>query len=224
MPDTPGLALVTLNDDRLNQAFRSWVLGQAGFLDQDLIPNYEAMHQRSLSLLQVKQRFLHAPPDVETIFLLAYTLARLMWIEGRPSHTTKNRFAGQLLLSILFDTTLVIDAAISAKNPSTWRFSQHVERLLTVAGHRLTQVQLGRIKSQFDGDFEATVQSALDGTLTPEPPTVLTRLQCDAALTYCLRNWRAHNVGSASVIWMRSSEIYRAVFRTLLATIGHLYP
>jgi hypothetical protein len=224
LPNTPGLALLTLNDDQMNQAFRSWVLGQARLLDQDLISNYATMHQRSLSLAQVKQRFLQAPPDIETIFLLAYTLARLMWLEGRPSHTTKNRFAGQLQLSILFDTTLVIDAAIYAKNPATWRFAHHVERLLTVAGHRLTQKQLGRINRQFDNDFDMTVQAALNGALTPEPHTVLTRLQCDVALTYGLRNWRAHNVGSASIIWMRFPEVYRAVFRTLLATIDYLYP
>lgn len=222
-PDTPGLALVTLNYERLEQAFRGWVLGQAQFLEHTLLADYTATHQRALTLAEVKTRFFQNPPDIETVFLLAYSLARLMRLSSLPVYTTANPFAGQLQLNLLFDIALVIDAAIHSKNPSRWKFSQHAEHLLKVAGHRLSQSQLGRINAQFTNDFDATMEAALDGTLTFPTGSALTRFQCDVALAYGIRNYGAHNTGTARTIWMRFPEVHRGLFRTFFAAVDYLY-
>ena len=115
-PDTPGFALVSLNHEKPDQAFRQWVVHQAQHVEQRL-HNYNAAHQRSLTMDQVKQRFLINPPTTEVLFLFTYTLARLINISDEPIHVRANPFAGQLELNLFFDITLVIDAVIKARTP-----------------------------------------------------------------------------------------------------------
>ena len=222
-PDTPGLALVNLNYARVAQLFHKWVMDQAVFLGR-LITDYNTTHIRALTLEQVKQRFFGHPPTPETIFILTYTLARLMKLAALPNHTTRNPFAGQLELNLLFDITLVIDAAIHNKNQADWRFIRHAEYLSDAAGQPLTNPQLRDINNQFENDFDATLRAGLDGTLTVQPNARLTRLQCDIAIAYGLRNQGAHNTGSATTIWVRFADVQHALFRVLFATIEHLHP
>jgi hypothetical protein len=222
-PNTPGYALVSLNYNRVDQAFRQWVLLQAEFLNK-LLDNYNTTYTRSISLEDVKHRFLDAAPSIETLFLLTYTIARLMGLSNVPGYATLNPFAGQLELNILFDVALVIDSAIKAKNPTQWRFIHHAEHLLRAVGHALTHEQLGEVNGQFENAFDATVQSALEGNLMLPGGTILDRVQSDIAICYGLRNNGAHNIGTASIIWNRYPEVQQAVFRTLFAVVDYIYP
>jgi hypothetical protein len=106
--------------------------------------------------------------------------------------------------------TLVIDAVIKAKNTATWQFIDHAEYLLTTAGHALNNQELGDINGLFQNNFDNTVRAALDGTLTL-PAKNLDRLQCDIALAYGLRNYGAHNTGTASTVYSRFSEVEHPV-------------
>jgi hypothetical protein len=220
-PDTPGYALVSLNYEKLDQAFRPWVVEQAAFVN-DLITNYSVTHTRALRIEDVRQRFFEAPPDIETVFLLTYTIARLRRIAHLPRHVTRNTFAGQLEINLLFDVALVIDAAIKAKNQAHWQFIQHAGCLLKVAGHALTHQQLGELSGQFERDFDATLRAALEGTMTIQL-LPLDRLQCDVALAYGLRNRGAHNVASVPTIWKEFPSVQHALFRVFFATIDYLY-
>ena len=156
--------------------------------------------------------------------MLTYTVARLRNIAGLPSHAITNQFAGQLQLNLLFDIALVIDSAVATKNPNQWKFSQHAARLLTAAGQPLSIQQLGTINGQFENNFDQTLAQALDGILTIQPGAPLTRLQCDIALAYGVRNYGAHNTGAAPTVWNRFADLQRALFRTFCATIDYLYP
>src|SRR5437016_3847121 len=140
----PGYALVSLNYDKPDQAFREWVIKQARFLGSQ-IAAYNATHARALTIDDVKRRFFQAPPSTETVFLLTHTLARLMRLNELPAYTIQNPFAGQLELNLLFDITLVIDAAIKAKNVTKWMFIHHAEHLLSAAGSPMTNAQLGEV-------------------------------------------------------------------------------
>jgi hypothetical protein len=221
-PNTPGYALVSLDDQRLEQAFRPWVVHQAQYVE-DRINAYNAIHHRHLTLANIRQRFLTQPPSVDTLFLFTYTLARLMNVTDAPTHTRNNAFAGQMEINILFDLTLVIDASIKMKNPGEWMFSRHVEHLLAAAGAPLTQHQLqNEINGAFKLRFDLTIQAALDGALTI-PSTALSWLQCDIALAYGIRNFGAHNTGAAPSIYERFEEVQQALFNVLFATIEHLY-
>ena len=221
-PDTPGYAFVSLNDKKVEQAFRQWVVEQVAFFS-DLITNYAATYQRAFTFEDAKRRFIDTPPSVDTVFLLTYTIARLRKIAELPGHITSNAFAGQLQLNLLFDVTLVIDTAIKNKNQAQWQFIDHAERLLVAAGHQLTNQHLRDISAQFKSNFDAALQSALDGTLTVQPSATLDRLQCDVALAYGLRNRGAHNLTTAVTVRNRFHAVQGALFRVLCATIDYLY-
>lgn len=222
MPKTPGFALVSLNFEEVNQAFRQWVLQQAEFLN-DLIANYSNTYQRVLTIKDVRRRFFEAPPTLDAIFLLTYTIARLRKITILPDYAVNNAFAGQLQINLLFDVTLVIDAAIRAKNPKQWKFIHHAEELLKAAGHPLTYQQLTEINGQFESSFDAALRGALTGTLIVQQNIALDRLQCDVALAYGLRNYGAHRVSSTPTMWQDFSSVQQALFRVLWATIDYLY-
>lgn len=217
-PDAPAYGLVSLNYTKGEQAFRQWVLAQAHFLDT-LLTNYNATHGRALTLDEVKRRFFDAPPDTDTIFLLTYTIARLMRLRAVPEQTTKNSFAGQLQLNLLFDIALVIDASIKKKS-NDQHFREQAAHLLNAAGHPLNIQQLGDINGLFKANFDATLLAALDATL---PSATLDRLQCDVALAYGLRNNGAHNTSSVTTIWQHFTDVQQALFRVLFASIDHLY-
>ena len=156
---------------------------------------------------QVKQRFLTDP--TEALFLFTYTLARLINIGDEPIHVRTNPFAGQLELNLFFDITLVIDAVIKAKNTTKWQFIDHAEYLLTTA-NTLNNQQLRDINGLFKNNFDDTLRAALDGTLTL-PMANLDRLQCDIALAYGLRNYGAHNTGTAATVFNRFPEVERTL-------------
>ena len=221
-PPTPAYALVSLNYEEVHQAFRQWALDQASFLS-DLIQNYNTTYHRTLTINAVKRRFIDTPPSVETVFLLTYTVARLMKVTRLPRHVTSNPFAGQLQLNVLFDLTLVIDTAIKEKNRGQWKFINHAERLLTAAGHPLTNQQLGDINGQFENNFEITLQAGLNGILIVQPNNRLDRLQCDVALAYGLRNYGAHNIGTAPTVWSRFRDLQEALLRVFCAIVDYLY-
>ena len=222
MPKTPGYALVSLNFEEVNQAFRQWVLEQAEFLN-GFIENYVATYQRRLTIREVRRRFFDAPPSLDTIFLFTYTIARLRRITALPDYAVNNAFAGQLQINLLFDITLVIDQVIRSRNNAQWKFVHHAEHLLRTAGHALTNEQLRDVNGQFEGNFEAALQGALTGTLTVHSNVILDRLQCDVALAYGMRNRGAHKVESTPAVWQEFPSVQQALFRVLCAAIDYLY-
>lgn len=220
-PDTPAYALVSLNYEQPAQAFQSWVLEQASFFE-GLVDDYATTHHRPLTIDDVRLKFLRKLPIIETVFLLTFTVARLKEISSLPDPARRNPFAGQVQMNLLFDLLLVVDNAIKHKNPAQWKFIHHAKHLLHCAGHGLALNQLQEVNRQFDDDFNATLKAALDGTLTVHS-IVLDRLQCDVAVAYGLRNRGAHEIETVSTIWNDFDRVLRAVFRTLCATIDHLY-
>lgn len=218
-PDTPAYALVSLNYDKDDQAFKVWVDEQASFF-KGFITDYSNLYGRPFSIDDVRDKFLRNPPNHEVVFLLTYTIARLKGISEIPVDAKRNLFVGQLQLNLLFDLLLVIDDAIKQKNSSKWKFVDHATYLLDHAGRAFRQ--LGTANAQFDLSFGGRMTDALDGRLIINGRT-LDRLQCDVAIAYVLRNRGAHNIESESVIWNDFDRIQRAVFRTFCATVDYLY-
>jgi len=220
-PDTPGYALVSLNGDKPDQAFRPWVLAQAAFLDER-IAGYNHTHGRGLTIQSFKQRFLNTPPSTDAVFLLSYTIARLRNLARLPVHATASQFAGQLEMNLLFDLTLVVDAAIKAKHPNS-RFIEHAETLLRIAAQPLTNAELREINGAFNNDFDATMQGMLGSTYRLSSGNVLNGFQCDVAIAYGVRNYGAHDVASPPAMGDRFPDIQQAIFRVLCATVERLY-
>lgn len=220
-PDTPAYALVSLNYDKDDQAFKSWVEEQATYLDA-FITDYSSTHGRPFGLDDLRDKFLRNPPSHDAVFLFSYTIARLKEMSEVPADAKQNPFAGQVQINLLFDLSLIIDAAIKPKNPRGRTFISHAEYLLLQAGHTLTNPELRRINGHFNGNFGGTLTDALNGMLAING-SILDRLQNDVVVAYGLRNRRAHNIESEPAVWNDFDRVQKAIFRTLCAAIDYLY-
>jgi hypothetical protein len=221
-PDTPSFALVSLNDDKTDQAFRQWVIDQAKFFEV-FVGDYCTTYGRPFKIEDMKLKFLRNPPSADAVFQLTHAVARLREIAGLPEQSKRNSFVGQIQLNLLFDILLVVDNAIHQKNPTKWKFSDHARYLLDRAGHGLKLNELQKeVHGQFKANFNAALKAALNGTFTIRAG-VLDRLQCDVAVAYGLRNRGAHEIEAVPAIWKELDQVQRAVFRTFCATVDYLY-
>jgi hypothetical protein len=224
-PDTPAYALVSLNFEKVDQAFRDWVIAHAAFFDH-FVQNYASTLQSTLTINDVKRRFMDCPPSVDVVFLLTFTLARLVRLSTMTKREIDNRFAGQLELNLLVDLALVIETAIRSKNSTTKQrptFIDHAEHLLTRSGHPLTRDQLGNINDQFNKNFDSALSAVVDGTINVPGTNGLDRLQRDVAMAYGIRNHGSHNIDKEEAIWKNFAAVQESAFRSLCATIDFLY-
>jgi len=221
-PKKPGFFFVTLNYLEVRQAFRGFVLMQAEYLSK-LIENYCTHHARQLTLEQFQGRFLSNPPNPDTVFLFAYTLARFLQLEKTPQYALLSDFAGQLEMNLLFDVSLVIDSTIKSKNQNRWKFIDHMALLARRGNLDLNKRKLQSINRAFADDFDATLQALLDGTFTFNDGSGLSAIGQDVAITYGLRNHGAHSVSSVSTIWRQFQGIKQGLFNTLFLAAELLY-
>jgi len=222
VPDSPAMALANLNYTKANQAFRPWVLRQAAFLNE-LQNAYSATYSRPFILDDFREKFLEVPPTTEALFLFAYVVARLMRLNALPPHGLKSRFAGQLELTVLFNLTLVIDAAIKAKNPGKWQFVDHAEYLLGRTHSSMSKGELSEINNSFILDLNAAIRAILDRTYALQGGRVLGGLESDISLAYGLRNHSAHDLSSAPTVWEDFRSLQQSLANVLFATVDYLY-
>jgi hypothetical protein len=223
IPDTPAYALATLNWQKQDQAFRSWVLDQAKFLEEKQ-KQYSALYSRSFTLEDFRQRFLAAPPSTENLFLFAYSIARLMRLGKAPQYTVQSRFAGQLFMNLFFDVLLTIEGALKAKNPAGKSFIDHAEYLSQKAGDLMTNARLRELNSIFIRDFDSTLSSLVSGTFRFPDHTGLSRKQSNIAISYGLRNRAAHDVMPTPTMWHHFPEIMQILLNVLFMTVDYAYP
>jgi hypothetical protein len=223
-PDTPAFAFVALNYTKVDQAFREWLLLQAGFLN-NFVTTYCSSCSRKLRLEELRTRFLSDPPSRDAVFIFAYALARLYRLSRVPTYALASPFAGQLEVNLLFDLSLVIDAAIKAKNPNpkTWRFSELAEFLSQRSSLGISKAQLDEVNGEFINNFDQTMTALASGTFTFKDGTRPSKLGSDLLVTYGVRNHGAHNVSGASVIWQQFENILQSLFNILFLCVETLY-
>lgn len=222
IPDTPAMAFANLNSQKLDQAFRQWVVHQANILDQ-LIRNYSEKYSRNFTLDNFRNKLLNDLQNLDITFLFVYTLAKLEKINNVPVSVLKSRFSSQLLLNLLFDFSFVIETAIRAKNPSGRSFINHANFLTNSINQVLSEVELGDINQNFKVNFETTLSSILDQSYKLSNSLVLTEFQTNIAVTYGIRNKGAHDITSSEVVREKFHEIIRAILNTLFCIIDYLY-
>ena len=221
-PNTPAFAFATLNYMKVDQAFREWVLQQAEFLNE-LLKAYCLAYTKKLLLEDFQSRFLSNPPSLDAVFLFTHTLARLSRLDSVPKYALESDFAGQLQINLLFDITLVIDAAIKAKNPNHWQFIDHASFLSKRdSSLGLNKNQLQEINKAFKA-FDATLKALIEGTFNLQDGSALSTGGRDLAIAYGLRNHAAHNVSSAPTIRSRFADIRQSLFNILFLCVETLY-
>jgi len=221
-PGTPAFALVTLNSQKVDQAFRAWVLQKASFIE-NFLNNFRNMYQRNLTLNDVQNRFLLNPPNRDSVFLLSYAVARFLRLEQIPQYALESEFASQLYLNLLFDITLVIDTAVKQHNPMHWRFIEQATFLSQQAQLGITQNALGEINGNFQNNFDGTLRALLDNNYTLQGGNQILNLERDLAVVYGIRNFAAHNLTTVRAVGERFKEIRQSTFNILFLIIETLY-
>jgi hypothetical protein len=221
-PNTPAYAFAALNYEKVDQAFRHWVLIEAQFLDRMLV-EYCKNRSRKFTLDEFKKKYLQAPPNIDVIYLLSYIVARLIRLETLPSYLLSSPFAGQLLQNLLFDLVQVVDVSIAEKNKPNWKMIDHVNFLSRKSDILIFKANLTDANSRFQTDFEKTLIEILNCSFKFKDGTSPTLLQSDLLVLYGLRNRGAHVVSSVPITWQRFDDIRNAIFNTLFLASEILY-
>lgn len=221
-PDTPAYAFAALNYEKVDQAFRPWLLHEAQYLDR-ILAEYRKNRERKFTLTDFKNKYLQAPPSIDVIYLLAYIVARLIRLETLPPYLLSSPFTGQLLQNLLFDLVQVVDVTIAEKNKSKWKMIDHVNFLSKKSGEVISMANLEDVNRRFRTGYEKTLNEILDGAFKFKDGTPPSPIQSDLLVLYGLRNQAAHGVSSAAITWQRFDEIRNAVFNTLFLAAEILF-
>lgn len=223
-PDTPASALVTLNAEKPDQAFRTWVVAKATLLEEFLAA-YRGESGSTLAFSHLRRRFLSQPPSRHISVLFAYVLARMLKLNAVPPYALNTPFASQLKLNLLFDVALVIDAAIKAKHPdpATWRFIDLAEHLSNAAALGISRPDLQAANQRFSQDFVAAAEDLFANGFQLQGGGIPSPQARNLLLAYGIRNFGAHHVASPSIIGNRSAEFRNGLFGTLFTVVERLY-
>ena len=219
--NSPAYALVTLNSQKVDQAFRGWVLQKTNLLEA-FLDTFRKTCQRSLTLDAFQGRFLIKPQNRDAVFLLAYAVARLLKLRQVPQYALESEFVCQLYLNLLFDITLVIDASVKQHNTQQWRFNEHAAFLSIKANLGISQAQLGSINGDFTNDFDKTMRDLVNGNYRLPGNTQLNGLARDLAIVYGIRNRGAHNLSTVRCVGDQSSELLQSSFNILFLIVETL--
>lgn len=216
-PDTPALKFACLRYDEERQAFRQWLQAQADFIEV-LIDHYSAEYKTSFGLQPFTEQFLLklqiSEGGLDLLFMFAYTVARLMRFSAFNGDVVHTGFASQIEVNLLFDLALVIEGTMKLKDPSGAMFKQRAESLLKQAEQPLL---LKDVNTAFRKDWDGTLATVLDLSLADG--TELSVLQRDVCVTYGIRNFAAHEVGSLGAIERNFKQVQQSVFNVLFSTV-----
>jgi hypothetical protein len=221
-PPSPAFALATLNSQKLDQAFRTWVLRKAALVDAS-IQKYCSISGTSFDLQSFQQKFLFQPPHRDTAFLFAYVLGRLIKLGEVPDYAKENDFTSQIQLNLLFDMTLVVDAAIAPHDIGHWGFIDYATFLSAQCKLGITKSDLSEANAAFRSDFGGTIEKLLANTFVLSSGNPITPLSRDLILSYGIRNFGAHHIKSITIIRQQFDIIMQAVFNSLFLTAENLY-
>jgi hypothetical protein len=223
-PPSPAFWFVTLDFDRTEQFFHDYVRHLALYLDQ-FLHAYRLVRPSNLQLSEFRDLFLVQPPSKHAVFSFAHTLARLRGLDIIPTYALQSEFAGQYELSLFFDLALVIDEAIAERDtdPNHRYFLDFAEFLSGQSGLNLTRDDLRLANREINNDFDRTLASLLDATFLFQDGLTRSRLECDVAVAYCLRNHAAHNRTAFPSVWRRYQEIRQGLFNVLFLCVDGLY-
>jgi hypothetical protein len=221
-PDTPALALVTMNAQKMEQVAHDWVARKAAIADRFLMA-YRRSSGRNLDFGLLNSRFLQRPPNRHTVYSLSYVLGRLVKLSEAPSQVLGSGFAAQLNMELISRLLQVIESSIKAKDPADNTFLPLAVHLLQAAKLPLTQADLQHVNEEAQKDFEGTVRDLLDGKFTLPTRGTASGLSRDLAIAYACRNYGAHQLTPSATLLKRIDEIRQAVFNVLFITVEALY-
>jgi hypothetical protein len=221
-PDTPALALATMNAEKLDQAAHDWVKRKATIADR-FMTVYRSSSGKALNFGLFNSRFLQHPPNRHAVYSLSYVLGRLVKLLDTPHQILNSDFAAQLNMDLILRLLQVIESSVKAKNPTDKTFLPLAVYLAQAGSLALTQADLQYVNAEAQKDFERTVRDLLDGKFVLPSGMAPSGLGRDLAVAYACRNYGTHQLTPSATVLTRADEIRQAVFNTLFMTVETLY-
>ncbi|HML40366.1 MAG TPA: hypothetical protein PKD23_06770 [Bellilinea sp.] len=233
-PDTPAFKTVSINEDKGN-ALYGIVVNWANYLIE-LIDNYSLITNRKFSLYIFRDKFLKTPPSLDILFSFTHTLVKFHYFDLTKDFSSQGVFPNLYKLNMLFDLVLVLDRKILFHVPEQEKnkkkyfielgpFLLNQASLISDSNRYKTElVDLNDAIRKSSITFDKKVKDLLDHNYFYADGTKFSRLECDIALAYIIRNHSAHNIDSFPVIGERFIDIRQSIFNGLFLAVETLQP
>jgi hypothetical protein len=222
-PSTPAAKFVALDFESGDQLFRPHALMLGDYLD-DLLKSYRLEALSHLKKEQIRVAFLEGVVDLSITFAFTHALSRLHALRSFSYYVQPSDFSHNYLLNLLFDMVIVIDAALKEKVPHLDNYSELMGHLSQSANLPLSISELQQeINPEAKSDFGNTIFDLLDRVFRLSSGRKMSRIECDLAISYCIRNRAAHNIASAPIITPRFEHVLQSVMNVLFLSIDTYY-
>lgn len=217
-PYTPGYYFVTLNYDK--SVYGQELLKNIADYLNSKISEYKKDRSCSLTIDEFKKKFLEHEKNIDIVFSFVYLLFNLNKLEtGIRREFIKNDFASLLEVGLILDLCMIIDSVIKVKDSKKY-FNEHFDflrnkKLLSVDSNKAAN----EVNKQFNIAPEQALRSLLDEKFFFLDNTKPTMADGDFLITYCLRNYSAHNIESQKIIYERFFEIVQRILNALFFTV-----
>lgn len=223
-PKTPAYYFVTLDYNELQQFFRPKVLEIAKFLSK-ILGMYRSQRNMSLSLNDLKSKFLEETNLQETIFSFVFSLFNLKKIFDIDKRLTQNVFSSLQDTNIIFNLCSIIENVIAYKNPNNGKLTLYhqLNYLSSQASLSLDGNKLSNINRDRDTDFSRTLSDLLQSQYQFNDGYSPSPIEIDLAVTYFFRNFGAHKIEHQPIIYENFEEITGRILNALFFSIEKLY-
>jgi len=220
-PATPSLALVAMDADHVEQAFKDWVVGKASLVEQHL-GGYRKRHGKILTMRELQERFLKDAALLPATFQFSYAVARLVRIRDLGVDATASEFGAQLQAQVLFSVALVIDTLLKVHHPED-SLPMQVAHLSARLGLRLSQAELGVQAGLFRRNPNEVLQGLVGGSHQSSAGELFGGLEVALLVSYGVRNHGAHSVQPLPVLVSQAEPVLLALLDSLFVVVETLF-
>ncbi len=227
-PKTPAYFFVTLDYEKTHY-FRQKVKEIADFLD-DRIKEYVSNRESNLILENFKQKFLENKENkliIAVAYYFVYILFQLHKLFNIKEEVTENNFASMLEASTIFDLCLVLDKTIAYKNHKGKEgnvlfptLKQQIRFLCSKENVNLTFKNIYKISEKAKG---INFVEELKKLINSQSKDIKTLLEEDFAMSLICRNYRAHQIEAASLIYENFKYIIQKILNSIFYSVEKLY-
>lgn len=222
-PNTPAYSFVTLDYENQDQFFRAKVEEIAEFLDHKLNV-YRSSRGGTLTLRDLKSNVIEESALQVVIFYFIFELFRLKKLLVEiDQKLTQNVFSSLLQINTIFTLCLIIENVLKQKNPTQWRFFDHLKFLSSNSSLNLNETKIKELNDAFKNAFSNTLQNLLNSKYQFQDRTSPQLIEEDLAITYGFRNFGAHKVEEQPVVYQNFDEISGRILNALFFSVEKLY-
>ncbi|MAT45323.1 MAG: hypothetical protein CL609_23590 [Anaerolineaceae bacterium] len=240
LPETPSYLLLTTNDENPNQFYLTWVQEQAKFIQQ-LIDDFNTLYSKSFDQEQLRSKFLGNTELIEEIYLFSYITARIkqifssVFIWDKLLFESNNALSLQILLSLCFDLTKIIEKLIAIKEIQINGLIDDTKKHRRYFSYRLSflkngkdcfsldRVKIDKFNEERENASNLTIKNLLRDSFIFEDLSSANEIDKTYLLALGIRNHYAHNTEPLEILGDKHIEIFTRLYHLLFFVLDELY-